>query len=138
MAKRKRRTKAEIEASKQQKHEPKGLGDTIENVLEVTKVAKVAKWLLGEDCGCDKRKEALNKLWQYRRKPNCLTEDEHEFLTYFFDTVKNTVTITHQQKLLTIYNRVFNTKETMSSCSQCWKDRINELKKVYNTYEEAN
>ena len=40
---RKRRTKAEILAA-----ESKGLGDTVEKVLEVTGVAKVAKWLLGE------------------------------------------------------------------------------------------
>ena len=39
-----------------------GLGDTIEQVLEVTKIAKVAKWILGEDCGCEERKEKLNKL----------------------------------------------------------------------------
>ncbi len=41
---RKRRTKAEILAA-----ESKGLGDTVEKVLEATGVAKVAKWLLGED-----------------------------------------------------------------------------------------
>ena len=55
---RKRRTKAEILAAKINEEaektnvtvEPsKGLGDTVEKFLEVTGVAKVAKWLLGED-----------------------------------------------------------------------------------------
>ena len=41
---RKRRTKAEILAAQSE-----GLGDTVEKVLEVTGVAKVAKWVLGED-----------------------------------------------------------------------------------------
>jgi hypothetical protein len=30
--------------------EPTGLGDTIEIVLKKTGIAKVAKWILGEDC----------------------------------------------------------------------------------------
>ncbi len=66
MAKRKRRTKAEILAAESQ-----GLGDTVEKVLEVTGIAKVAKWLLGEDCGCDARKAKLNELFPYRQ-PKCL------------------------------------------------------------------
>jgi hypothetical protein len=40
----------------------KGLGDSVEKVLQATKVDKVAKFVLGEDCNCDKRKEFLNKL----------------------------------------------------------------------------
>ena len=55
---RKRRTKAEILAA-----ESKGLGDTVEKVLEATGISKVAKWILGEDCGCDERKAKLNELY---------------------------------------------------------------------------
>ena len=43
----------------------KGLGDTIEKVTEATGIKKVVKWLAGEDCGCDARKEKLNKLFKY-------------------------------------------------------------------------
>ena len=64
-----------------------GLGDTLEKVFKATGVDKVAKWIAGEDCGCDKRKEALNKLFPYR-KIQCLTEDEHGILHEFFQ--KNT------------------------------------------------
>ncbi len=55
MAKRVRRTKAEIEASK-------GLGDTVEKVFKATGIDKIAKFILGDDCKCDERKEKLNKL----------------------------------------------------------------------------
>lgn len=133
--KRTRRTKTQIEAEK--KKESKGLGDTVENVLESTGVAKVAKWLMGSDCNCDKRKELLNKWFPYR-KPNCLTEEEYDYLKMFFTTVKNTVTIKHQEALLKIYNRVFNQNQQMSSCTQCWKERINDLKKIYLEYEKEN
>ena len=39
-----------------------------------------------------------------------------------------------QRVLLTIYNKTFNTKEQMTSCPDCWRKMISELKKVYNEY----
>jgi hypothetical protein len=42
-----------------------GLGDTIAAILEATKIDVVAKAVLGEDCGCKARQEALNKLFPY-------------------------------------------------------------------------
>ena len=53
------------------KRKAQGLGDTIENVLQATGIDKVAKFILGEDCGCDERQEKLNSLFSYQ-KPNCL------------------------------------------------------------------
>jgi len=43
----------------------KGLGDTLEKVFKKTGIDKVAKWVLGEDCGCDDRKAKLNYLFTY-------------------------------------------------------------------------
>ena len=45
-----------------------GLGDTIEKVFEKTGIKHVAKKALGEDCGCNKRKETLNTLFPYKNK----------------------------------------------------------------------
>ena len=41
----------------------KGLGDQIEKITEATGIKKLVKWAFGEDCGCDQRKEKLNKLF---------------------------------------------------------------------------
>lgn len=50
----------------------KGLGDTVEFMLERTGIAyavKMAASVVGiEDCGCDGRKEYLNKKIPYDRK----------------------------------------------------------------------
>ena len=46
----------------------KGFGDTIEEVFKKTGISYVAKKALGEDCGCDKRKEKLNKMFPYKKK----------------------------------------------------------------------
>jgi hypothetical protein len=112
-----------------------GLGDTLEKVFEKTGIAKIAKFVLGEDCKCDKRKEKLNKLFPYR-KPNCLTQDEHISLENFFVKNSEQVKPSEQVILLAIYNRVFNTRREPTNCSSCWRDIINQLKKVYNQYKD--
>mgnify|MGYP006292565951 FL=1 len=56
-----------MEKKRGRKPKAQGLGDTVEQVLEVTGIGKVAKWVLGEDCKCDERKEKLNKIFPYRK-----------------------------------------------------------------------
>jgi NAD(P)H-nitrite reductase large subunit len=114
-----------------------GLGDTIEQVLEVTKIAKVAKWILGEDCGCEERKEKLNKLFKYA-KPKCLTEDEHTYLSESEVLNKNIITPSEQRELLKIYNRVFNKRMQPTSCGSCVREVVDGLKQVVNEYKEEN
>jgi len=49
----------------------KGLGDTIEKITKVTgikKVVDIVNKTTNKDCGCDKRKEKLNKLFPYNYK----------------------------------------------------------------------
>ena len=43
----------------------KGLGDSIEKALKATGIDKVAKKVLGEDCGCSDRKEKLNNFLRF-------------------------------------------------------------------------
>ncbi len=123
---RKRRTKAEILAAKSE-----GLGDTVEKVLEVTGIAKVAKWILGEDCNCEGRKQKLNELFRYKA-PKCLEENEYAYLDEFFNKNTEIVSPIEQKVLLAIHSRIFNVRNEPTSCSSCWRDIINQLKKVYN------
>ena len=127
---RKRRTKAEILAA-----ESKGLGDTVEKVLEVTGIAKVAKWLLGEDCGCDERKEKLNKMFRYK-KILCLTEQEHERLKLWFDKNTSIVRPSEQKMLFEIHSRIFQVRNELTSCASCVTERVNDLRKVFNEYKD--
>ena len=65
-------------------NQPKGLGDIIENITKATGIKKLVEWAFGGiDCGCDARKEKLNKLFPRKRKPECLLEDEYNYLKYF-------------------------------------------------------
>ena len=46
--------------------ESKGLGDSIEKFTKATGIKKMVGKLPG-DCGCKKRKEALNKAFPYKK-----------------------------------------------------------------------
>jgi hypothetical protein len=113
-----------------------GLGDTVESVLKATGIDKVAKFLLGEDCGCDARKEKLNALFPYK-KPLCLTETEYEWLKDWLPKKINRVIPSDQVQILAIYNRIFHQRNEYSTCGTCLASVIDELKVVVKTYEEA-
>lgn len=112
---------------------PKGLGDTVEKITEATGIKKAVKWIFGEDCGCEERKEWLNKKFPYSKE---LTEAEFDYLDAYFKSNKEVVTKDVQKELIEIYNRVFNQKAQPSSCTPCFKNRIhNELLNLFNLYK---
>jgi len=116
----------------------KGLGDTVEKVTKATGLKKATDFIfdkLGMDCGCDKRKEKLNKLFPYK-KPECLTEDEYMILKGFFERVKSNVSASEQIALLDIYNRVFKQNKQPSTCGSCVKELVNDMKTLFKEYEK--
>ena len=120
------------------KRKAKGLGDTIEAITEATGIKGILDTfseITGIDCGCDKRKETLNKLFPYNSNINCLTESDYNLLTTFLDPLKNTLTPSEQLIVSDIYFNVFNYRLQLSSCGSCWKGKIDELRKVYNEYK---
>jgi hypothetical protein len=115
-----------------------GLGDTIEKITEATGIKKVVETFskaTGIDCKCEERKAKLNNLIPYRRKVNCLTESDYEALKPFVSPKKGSLTPNEQWQIQAIYFRVFEVKLDDSNCASCWRDIINDLKKVFNEYE---
>jgi len=114
----------------------KGLGDTVEKVFKATGVAKVAKWILGEDCGCEERKKSLNKIFPYA-KPECLTEDEYNYLDLYFTDKPSTISSVQQKELLRIYNRVLHQNTKPTNCTPCFLSSVHDkLYKIYKEYEK--
>lgn len=117
----------------------KGLGDTIEQITTATGIKAVVDKIsevTGVDCGCDDRKETLNKLWSYRNTEdktlNCLSEDSITFLKDFLPNQPELLSIKMQEKLKAIYKEVFNLNFQGTNCGSCWRDMIKELQQVYN------
>lgn len=112
------------------KKKSKGLGDTVAKVTKATGIDKIVKAVVGEDCGCDKRKELLNKWFPYK-KVECLTDEDYTYLGNLFEKNKSTISISVQRELMAIYLRVFNERLQDTSCSSCWRQYVNNLKQVY-------
>ena len=112
---------------------PKGLGDTIEQITTATGIKAVVDKIsevTGINCGCEERKELLNKIWTYRQ-PNCLSNESIEWLSTFLPNRPEQLTIKQQEKLKVIYKETFNIDFQTTSCGSCWRDMIREIEKVY-------
>ena len=116
----------------------KGLGDTIHKITTKTGVAKLVKWIAGEDCGCLERQIALNKLFPYTTKQNCLVEEEYNWLHNYMSVQRQVISRDEQHKMLEIYNRVFEANKQSSSCGSCVKELYNTLNKLYKAYESES
>ncbi len=113
----------------------KGLGDTIEKITEATGIKAVVEAVseaIGIDCGCEERKELFNELFPYK-EVECLNNEDNEWLRVFFEVNSNQLTPKQQAKIIDIYKNVFNQVIDPSNCGSCWRDRIAEIRKVYET-----
>ena len=121
------------------KNKPKGLGDTIEQITEATGIKAVVKAIAGEDCGCDQRKEKLNKLFPYSRQPECLDQEEIDYLS---GGVLKKKTLNHDErvKIAEIHSRVFNHKfDVPCTCSpKIWIQWIRELNELLDATKEVS
>lgn len=129
-----KRSKAYKEWKKNHAESNKGLGDAVEKFTEATGIKALVKFVAGDDCGCDERKEKLNYLFP-NYKPNCLTEDEYNYLSERVGKL-NTITVEEQKALLDIYNRVFNDRRELTGCSTCFLNGVwKKLERIFNEYK---
>jgi len=113
----------------------KGVGDTVAKITKATGVDKLVKFIAGEDCGCDERKQTLNKLFKYK-KVNCVSESDYNYLTEFFGRNTRKVTNAEKIRLINISNYIFNeNQKTNTSCSPCISGVVNKLKKYLQVYK---
>lgn len=132
----------EISRSKQYKEyftnlQSKGLGDVVETVLEKTGIKKIVELFIdGKDCGCDKRKEILNKIKLQYRFQRCFTEELYNKWTIFKERPKQDL-VTHQEQELIIKVTEHLFARTFKPCFRCGselKSRIAQIDKVYDQY----
>lgn len=113
----------------------KGLGDTIEKATKATGVKKAVEKVFGKDCGCEERKEKLNKLFPYYNKEKaCMNEEQIKYYEGFKEQylTKNSNTIPHEKmkEFIDLYNTIFqtNVKECLGCNAKTYYERI---EKVY-------
>jgi hypothetical protein len=117
--------------ARQKKQQPKGLGDVIENITEATGIKAVVKAIAGENCGCDERKEYFNKMFPIGPKPiTCITPEDETYLKEFFSVRHENLYPLEQRELARIYEAVYHIKIENSNCGSCWREYVNNLKKL--------
>ena len=113
------------------KNSSKGLGDSIEKVLKATGIDKVAKKVLGDDCGCEERKKKLNSIFPYGDVRQ-FTEDELSIYESVLPRLKGgRISGEDQAILVNLYNKVINANKKPSGCSSCVQQTLAKLAKVY-------
>lgn len=112
-----------------------GLGDVIEKVTKATGIKKLVKFVAGDDCGCEERKEKLNKIKFSHRVRRCFTEDLYNKWTEFEKRKdKNLITYKQQREILIpVYAHLFAITLPEKSC--CFEEIIESINKVYNEYQ---
>ena len=114
------------------KKQNKGLGDTIESVLEPLGIKKVFD-VLGIDCNCDKRRDELNTVFPSFKNINCLNENDYNYLKDYFQLKNYQHPFPNEKEVLNgIYQRVFDMNLELEGCPSCWRDYIANLKQVYD------
>ena len=123
-------TKASVKRKRISKKKPKGLGDVVESVAKATGLDKVVRAVVGEDCGCNKRKVALNKRFPFTR---IMTDaQKEEWLKNLRPKWKTgSLTIEAQANALNLYAEIFRIRHEMSSCGSCVNTKFNDLEQAY-------
>ena len=132
-----KRTKAYKEWVKAQKEaESTGLGDVVEKVTKVTGIKQVVDSIFdktGKDCGCDKRKEKLNKIRMSWKPIRCFTEEQYNWYTEFKERNSNKVTQEEIKKLREIILTLFNRDIGRPSC--CINNYTKQIDIIYDQYQ---
>lgn len=137
--------KKQNQKQKTVKVKSKGLGDTVEKITKATGIKKVVETIFGDDCGCDERREKLNKTFTYARQAQrCLDEQQYnQYKSYRKTRTLNVWNESEIHFIIKLYAHVFalqyNENDLCRSCSGSGKIlfRISkELDAVYNSYKK--
>ena len=114
----------------------KGVGDKVEAILKKTGIAKVAKFVMGDDCGCDERIKKLNAMFTFPVK--CLNEGEYKELKQFFEGNPLDILPSEYSMIVRISNRVTESNNNSSmGCGGCVRSIVSRMKQIYETYGET-
>lgn len=118
----------------------KGLGDTIAKVTKATGIDRVVKAVVGDNCGCDERREKLNRLFPYVQ--NTLTMSPEQVATY--EAIRpelysgKAVSRSSIERLRILRNQILQRKDKSTSCGSCVRRWRDEFDKVYQNQCNAD
>ena len=99
-------------------------------------VKKVVEAVAGEDCGCQKRKDYLNRRFPYFQTFS--DKDKKIWETELKPAMNRRVLDLQQQGLMIdLYQRTFNKRYKKTKCGPCIMDKMEQLEKAYEASCES-
>jgi|TARA_R100000482_G_C4997249_1_gene89987 hypothetical protein len=111
----------------------KGLGDDIAKFTKATGIDKLAKKVLGDDCGCEERRQKLNQLFPRFKNIRQFTQDEIKIYEEVIPIIEKNQRLNREEKTIinSLYKGIFGQNPQWKSCSPCNRQIMDNLKKVY-------
>lgn len=122
------------ETTYKMKSKNQGLGDKVAAVTKATGIEKIVKTFFGDDCGCDERRERLNKM--FSRPVKMMDEEQRKF---FEDEImtryKSGQNLTKHigDEFYKLYEELLSKKKKRTTCTSCNKNMYIELLKIYES-----
>ena len=122
------------ETTYKMKSKAQGLGDKVAAVTKATGIEKIVKTFFGDDCGCDERRERLNKM--FSRPVKMMDEEQRKF---FKDEImtryKSGQNLTKHigDEFYKLYEELLSKKKKRTTCTSCNKNMYIELLKIYES-----
>ena len=110
----------------------KGLGDRVASLTKATRIDKLAKKVLGPDCGCDKRQAELNAMFPNFDVVQMDAEQRKQWEQVVEPAVhRNRFTPDDKRVMSALYADLFGIKWEPCNCSGSIRRIYARLKKVY-------
>ena len=122
------------ETTYKMKSKAQGLGDKVAAVTKATGIEKIVKTFFGDDCGCDERRERLNKM--FKRPVKMMDEEQRKFFAEEIMTrYKSGQNLTKHigDEFYKLYEELLNKKKKRTTCTSCNKNMYIELLKIYES-----
>ncbi len=116
------------------KSKAQGLGDKVAAVTKATGIEKIVKTFFGDDCGCDERRERLNKM--FSRPVKMMDSAQRKFFAEEIMTrYKSGQNLTRHigDAFYKLYEELLSKKKQRTTCTSCNKNMYIELLKIYES-----
>lgn len=121
------------------KPQVEGLGDAIDKVTTATGIKKVVKAVVGEDCGCEERRDRLNKKYPFLRDARMDEKQKGIWNNIIVPGWKRGRLEGGEASALTKLFLDFGiSKPAWRRCGSCAKKALQEMQAVYEASCEKN
>jgi len=116
---------------KNSKTQSKGVGDTIAKITKATGVDKLVHAIVGDDCGCEQRRQTLNRLFPYATPMDAEARATYEATFNGWEQWPE-FNLEKQRVLVTMLTTHTGRRYKLTRCGSCVRQNMKQLETIYN------